>query len=383
LNLARAHGLTLVPFESSTGAPVVTIQGVSASAEQPLDHTPLPIQLRADEKRFTARALLEHYVGEVPARMDDPAASGSSYLAWQPYDLQTWPQWLRSRGASPAAVALLTAGGDSHELSALYVLRQFALLRQAVHFFKITGGMDLLPKAMAAALGDAVRYDAQVRRVVREAGRISLEYLQSGTERRISARDVILTMPFSTLRDVDIRPRLSPRKRQAIAELPYYAPMRVLLQTHRRFWTAAGLNGSARTDQPAEIWDCTYDLSSQRGLLGATLGGTAADLSARMTAAQSIDLGRNAVARTFPGMTSNFEKGIAWRWRLEPWSRGAFAVCHPGQMTALMPDIAAGDGRIHFAGEHTSPWMGWMEGALESGERAAREVLNGSSRPSD
>jgi monoamine oxidase len=44
-------------------------------------------------------------------------------------------------------------------------------------------------------------------------------------------------------------------------------------------------------------------------------------------------------------------------------------------MSAMAPDIARPEGRVHFAGEHTSAWMGWMEGAIESGERAAREVL--------
>jgi monoamine oxidase len=44
-------------------------------------------------------------------------------------------------------------------------------------------------------------------------------------------------------------------------------------------------------------------------------------------------------------------------------------------MTSMMPEMIRPEGRIHFAGEHTSSWMGWMEGALESGERAAREIL--------
>jgi hypothetical protein len=48
-------------------------------------------------------------------------------------------------------------------------------------------------------------------------------------------------------------------------------------------------------------------------------------------------------------------------------------------MSAIMPDITRPEGRIHFAGEHTSSWMGWMQGALESGERAANEVLEGAS----
>jgi monoamine oxidase len=55
--------------------------------------------------------------------------------------------------------------------------------------------------------------------------------------------------------------------------------------------------------------------------------------------------------------------------------RGAFTVFHPGQMTRWVPLIGRPEGRVYFAGEHTAPWNGWMEGALWSGERAAQEIL--------
>jgi monoamine oxidase len=60
----------------------------------------------------------------------------------------------------------------------------------------------------------------------------------------------------------------------------------------------------------------------------------------------------------------------------EPWSCGAFPIFKPGQMIALMPHIARAENGMHFACEHTSVCTGWMEGALQSGERAAREVLD-------
>ena len=82
------------------------------------------------------------------------------------------------------------------------------------------------------------------------------------------------------------------------------------------------------------------------------------------------------VADAFPAIRSEFEKGFVQRWALDPWSLGAFPVFKPGEMSTLMPAIARPENGIHFAGEHTSSWTGWMEGALQSGERAAREVLN-------
>ena len=86
-------------------------------------------------------------------------------------------------------------------------------------------------------------------------------------------------------------------------------------------------------------------------------------------------MGIGAAADAFPDVRKEFDKGVVHHWGTERWSRGSFVAFRPGQMAALMADMARPEDRLHFAGEHTSPWMGWMEGALESGERAAREVL--------
>jgi monoamine oxidase len=99
-----------------------------------------------------------------------------------------------------------------------------------------------------------------------------------------------------------------------------------------------------------------------------------------VTSEAALSAGVDLVADAFPAVRSEFEKGAVYRWSAEPWTRGAFAVYRPGQMTTLMPELASPESDLHFAGEHTSIWTGWMEGALESGERAAREVLTATGR---
>ncbi len=78
--------------------------------------------------------------------------------------------------------------------------------------------------------------------------------------------------------------------------------------------------------------------------------------------------------QVFPGLRDNFEGGASKCWDEDEWARGGTSEFRPGQMTSLLPHIARREGRIHFAGEHTSSWSTWMQGALESGLRAAREV---------
>src|SRR4029077_4257675 len=100
----------------------------------------------------------------------------------------------------------------------------------------------------------------------------------------------------------DIRPPFAPLKQQTIADLPYFPATRFVFQTRRRFWQAAGLSGSVRTDRPAEIWDAAYDLSGARGMLGATLGGSVGRLLLNMTDDQCLAYGKDVVADALPGI---------------------------------------------------------------------------------
>jgi monoamine oxidase len=76
----------------------------------------------------------------------------------------------------------------------------------------------------------------------------------------------------------------------------------------------------------------------------------------------------------FNGLNSQYLGGTSQIWHEDQFARGAFTYFEPGQMTTLLPIAQRAEGRIHFAGEHTSAWHGWMNGALESGNRAAAEV---------
>lgn len=374
-DLATRFGLSLIPFESGNGASVLRVGSRTVRLPEGIDALGRALALAPGERGLSPRALLLKYVGELPAGMDDPALAPDAYAAWRAIDAQTWPAWLGSRGASPGAVAVMTAGGDSRDLSALYVLRQFALLRNVRQYFKIQGGMDALPRALAGALGVVVRYDAAVVALDQTSGGVTVDYVEHGVRQTMQASRVIVTTPFSTLRAMTVRPALSPSKAAAVAALPYFPATRILLQTKTRFWHAEGLSGTSRSDQPAETWDAAYDQPADRGLIAATAGGALGRELAGLPADRVVERGATLVTETFPAMRTAFDKGVVHAWAADPWARGAFAVFHPGQMSSMTPDLARPEGRLHFAGEHSSAWMGWMEGAIESGERAAREVI--------
>lgn len=375
VRLTKDYGLNLVPFESSSGSALATIGNVTAKLPDDLKNATATLALKMEEDGLTPGALLKRYVTDLPPDIAELKPSADAYERWRSYDQVTWPDWLRSRGASDGAVNLMTLGGDSRELSALYVLRQFALLQNTSQFYKIHGGMDQLPRAMARSLGAIVRYNAAVVGIDQSEAAVRLDYVERGRKKAVRASRVIVTVPFAALRSIDIRPGFSEAKARAIAELPYFPATRLLFQCRSSFWQQQGFSGTARSDAPAEMWDCTYDLDATRGILGATVGGEIGRNVAAMTRTRAIAYGLAIVGRTFPAVRTSFQTGSVYRWIRDRWAGGAFAVFHPGQMSAFMPEIAKPEGRVHFAGEHTSTWMGWMQGALESGERAATEVL--------
>ena len=275
----------------------------------------------------------------------------------------------------------MTVGGDSSDVSALYVLRQYAMLRASTQRYKIGGGMDRLPGAMAASLAGIIRYNAPVVRVERQSTRFRVDYREGAAVRSVAAARVVFAVPASTMRQIEMKPRLSRLKEQAIEQLfgrrwhPFpasgEAPFLEGGRLERFRENRPGDRNLGCRERPARV------LTRDSRCHGCRRDGPP---RTRHTPEASLSVGVDLVADAFPGIRSEFEKGAVYRWSAEPWTRGAFAVYRPGQMTTLMPVLASAESGLHFAGEHTSIWTGWMEGALESGERAAREVLNATGR---
>jgi monoamine oxidase len=242
--------------------------------------------------------------------------------------------------------------------------------------FTIRGGSDRLPRAFAARLGERVRYGAPVVALEQEGTAVRVTWHQGGT--RVSARcdRVVCTLPFPTLRDVDVRPAWSAGKRRAIAEVPYSTVVRGIVQTRRRFWADEGLNGTAFTDEPImSVFDRSGSQPGPRGVLETYTAGPQGKALSDLDEPTRLATIQAQMAKVFPGLAGHADGALSKCWRDDPWSRGAYAWFEPGQLEAPGPHLASVEGRVHFAGDHTSAWPGWMQGALESGGRAAAEVL--------
>src|SRR4051812_4888576 len=307
-----------------------------------------------------AKAIWNRYVGDwVPAVGE-----------LQSVDAMSAAQLLRSRGASPAELALLGASSldlfaDGMEsYSALQMLRRAAHAESLGTAYRIPGGADRLANAFASRLAGRLRYETRVESVDADERGVSVRVLHQGRREELRAARAVCTLPFSVLRTLELAAPCSREKRQAIAELPYTSVARVLLQFSRRPWSADNPHWLTIADLPMR-WYFEQTANQAGAILEAQAFGAEARRVAALRENERIALALSCVEEIFPGARTYFQRGASKCWDTDPWSRGAFAYFRPGQVSALQPYIATAEGRMHFGGEHTSAWSGWMQGALE------------------
>ena len=373
-------GVAIDPMPAASGASIYHIRGkrVILKSGSPVDW---PLELKPDEKGLSRGALWAKYVVPALKEFGNVESEDWPHPLLRRLDKISFAEFLRQQGASPGAQEILKLGladqlGDGAEaVSALNLLCEAAPRATVKQVFFIRGGSDTFPKAFAAKLGDRIHYGLPVGRIEHDARGVRVICQQAGNRQTFSAEYLICAIPFSVLRRVEISPGFSPAKQQAIAQLGSTSVVRVFLQTRKRFWVDEGLTGSATTDLPiVTAYDKAHYLPGTRGMLEVYTAGEKARKLAAMPATERLSFTAKQMEQLLPNLREHYEGGASICWDDEQWTRGAYAWFKPGQMESFLPHFAKPEGRVHFAGDHLSPWPGWMNGALQSGNRAAREI---------
>ena len=248
--------------------------------------------------------------------------------------------------------------------------------RGPTRFTKIKGGNDNLPKAFAKRLGDKVHYGSPVVKIEQDAASARVTFLDKGTRQTVTADRVLCAIPFSVLRNVELPANFSENKLKIIKRLDYAMVSRVYLQAKKRSWEEKGLNGFAITSDAVEIWQPTWNQPGPRGILMTYNRPGQAERISSMKPDDRINSTLKELGQWFPGLQENFERGASWCWAEQEWSRGAWAFVGPRDIVAA----SSAEGRIHFAGEHLSPWASWMQGALDSATRTVKQINEAASQ---
>ena len=225
---------------------------------------------------------------------------------------------------------------------------------------------------------------------VNSSGQYDVRFV--GEANAVRADVLVLTLPFTALRDVDLSGAgLSREKLRHIRELGMGTNAKLLLQFDKSFPMGDWSGGMQRGDAPAfGTWESSgTDPHAHRfGLLtvysGGRVGASYDTDTAHAPAPNAVvDEYLAAIDEVAPGTSSSFN-GNAWldAWVKDPWSRGSYAAFLPTQMTTMFGVLGRPWDAIHFAGEHTSTYsQGFLNGGVESGSRAAAEVLTKLGKP--
>jgi monoamine oxidase len=379
MHYVRHFGLTLVPFYPDKLDRAYLLRGkrirVPATGA---DLSRLPFEFTREEKAVGLSGLEQKYLGPAMRKIGDPSAADWPTGTAKSYDNLTMTEFLQEQGASLGAIQLLDlpfATASDDRISFLFNLREAWYAMHEKTRYNIKGGNDLLPRAFAAKLRENIHYGTPVLRIEQDQIKVRAIALQFGTHRTFEADRLICTIPFPALRRVEVEPPFSESKRKAIAELAYDTITRVVFQCRSRYWEQDGYNGFGISDLEQEIWHPSFDQPGPRGLLVSYMCLSAGQRAGEMDDDKRLEFVADDMDKLHPGLHQNLEGAVTKVWHNDPWVGGATALPSPGQLTSICVGIERPEGRVHFAGEHTSRFQGWMQGALQSGLRAAREVI--------
>jgi monoamine oxidase len=274
-------------------------------------------------------------------------------------------------------------GGSLEEASALVLLQEvIGAGPESDERYVIKGGAGQVAEVLTKRLPEGtVKLGHRLSALTEKApGKLELTFEVDGAERTETAEAVVLAIPFSTLRDVKLSVPLSPVKKRAIAELHYGAASKVCVGITGKPWRALNSSGTVLSDSAFPYcWDATRMQDSEHGVITFFTGGTDGRLLGKVDDGMSRAAMLEVLNRVFPGVRAAARPGeqVTVPWSDEPFAKGGYALYAPGQVTAFRGCEGEPEGRVFFAGEHTSlEAQGYMEGAVRSGVKAASDVRN-------
>src|SRR5215210_3152140 len=332
--------------------------------------------------------------------------SAASYpTLWNSYTQRGWEldhmsivDWLNESipagGASSKLGRLLDIaytieyGAESSTQSALNLLYllgysgqgQLRIFGPSNEKYRVRGGNDQIPNRLAAQLPGQVNLGSELVAIkLNPGGSYSLTFDQGAGTTVVTADHVVLALPFSLLGGVSYaKPGFEPLKVTAIKELPMGTNSKLHLQFRERHWYSLGNNGNTTADTGYQnTWEVTRAQAGKAGILVDYTGGTIGASFGSGTASSRAQQFLAQVEPVLPGLTSRWNgKATVDHWAAYPWTKGSYSYWKVGQYTKFSGMEKERQGNCHFAGEHTSQdFQGYLNGAVETGERAAGEIL--------
>ncbi len=382
----------------------VRIRALAAELELPLDDL-LDGDRDVDTWYFDGRAIGEHEIVRalvpvaIAIELDLASAGEGDYdykddnPAFRQLDALSISQWLDRNDVTGWLRKLLDVayttemGLEIDQQSALNLLTfigtedkdAFRIFGASDERSHVRGGNDLIPHALAKKMSGALETGQVLEAVSGDVDGYTLSFRNGTASRQVRARQVILAMPFTLLRQVRMDLDLPVRQRTAIDNLAYGTNAKLMIGYDRRVWREHQANGASMSDLAYQTsWDTTRKQPGSGGVLTNFTGGRHGLELGQGSPKQQADAASRELDHVFPGLAAarTGAREARFHWPSHRWTLGSYACFSPGDWSSIRGVMGESVGGLHFAGEHCAlETQGFMEGGCESGEVAAQAVL--------
>ena len=404
MHYINAFNLEIEPFPMYSPETFTYVKGVRVKNDEAglnVSEYIYPLFAMDEWERETKWFDLLDYIGDYPIftmpegirnELVDIKKTYSPYINY--WDCVNTRKAMRVLGLSNGAIDMLSSINptvfpfwyDSH----YEILNQF-YTGAFENLYRIKGGFSRLPLAFYEEIKDRVkfRFSTPITALYngRDRKQVILKSKKDENSGEISDEFdyVICTIPFTSLRNVDVYPSFSSIKHQAIREVNYTESQKTLFLCKRRFWQDQGIDGGGSvTDLPvASMWYPTYGDVNEPSVFLASYN---INKDARRLGSQPIGRRVELVKRQVEmvhGIPVNSLDDIvddfaSISWGDMPYSLGCFAYFQPEQKRLFSYAMTTPEfeGKVLFAGEHVSAFHGWLNGAFETGLKASIQILD-------
>ncbi len=264
--------------------------------------------------------------------------------------------------------------------------KEFSIYGESDERFKVVGGNQQIPIKLMEQLQSQVQLAHRLIALKKDkGGNYVLTFNMDGTTKEVSAKKVLLAIPFSVLRDVELDVSLgfTKEKQRAIQEMGYGSHTKLVMGFSQRTWRTTqfegrGCSGNVFSDVGVQLgWDNTRMQPVEGGGYTIFNGGKDAVFMGSSSIQNQVKFYLEKLDQIFPHTSDHYNgKAERFAWAGYGLTKGSYSAPLIGQWTEIFPHLATPQGGIFFAGEHCSLEMqGFMEGAARSGRDAAKEMM--------
>ncbi|KAK5599893.1 hypothetical protein CRENBAI_014211 [Crenichthys baileyi] len=354
------------------------------TSEVTKDPSILGYKLPSSERKKSAHELLQEALQEVKTEVSKHGCE-AALKRFDPFSVK---RYLQETNLSSEAIRMIGDLLNEDSIMSKALTEMIYLendVNDSVKYTEVTGGMDLIPTALHKTLKeDTVILNAAVKKISqsKKNNTVTVWYQHGKTQSlsSITANAALVTTSAKAALFIDFEPPLQTPKMEALKSVHYGSSTKVVLTFSERFWEKEGIyGGKSITDQTSRFIyypSHSFPRNDKIGILLASY--TWAEDSLLLLGLSDEDLKEVALkdlALIHGEHVRSLCTGVlVKKWSLDPHSLGAFALFTPYQHLEYAKQLFQNEGRIYFAGEHAGFPHAWIETAIKSAIRAARNI---------